>query len=485
MARRVCLLLLLIALVALPLFGLKEERGDGLVLGYDGAFKVTAPAGWIFDDESTRSDYSAVLYPAGYQWNAEETAAFISGDVLTKEGRTLEATVAAYEEGPHLELLPLVTGDGREARVRAPATPTPGTLRRVAFIDAPGVVCQVTLRASDQASFDKAVPAFEAVLKSFRFIGPDSGEFLATWCSRSILLLTSDVQNLFTYGQPKGWNEEQTGKAGVTVFKRANGKAYGIMAIYSAKPSLGSPQADYEAGWKEIAQSAFSVGPAPTPQSEQQEGCQVRVGQTSIGEDGRQSTVVLTVLSGWGKRTTLLACCNDSSIMPDIERFRKSLHAYYSLRSAAGWSNGSPRSQDYVDGKLVNLGDGGYSSRNYDFKESTYEFRGETMLDADHYVLVNETGTYFLEGNKLTLVGQGGTQRKVDRNGRATASRPLPAWRRTYTYKMVEIEQAIHGPHLVLSGVKENEVDGCFTGFFPNAFGYVRGYHPQCRFQRF
>ena len=194
---------------------------------------------------------------------------------------------------------------------------------------------------------------------------------------------------------------------------------------------------------------------------------------------------MLTVFSGWGKRTNILTCFNDNSLIPEIEQFHNSLHAYYSLSSSAGWSAAARGPRDYVAGKMVNLSEGGYSSRNYDFRESTYEFQGEVSIDADHYVLVNESGTYSMDGNKLTLVGQGGTERRVDRDGKAVASRSLPAWRRTYTYKMVDVEEAIHGPYLVLSGVEENDVDGCYTGFFPNSFVYVRGYHPECRFQRF
>jgi hypothetical protein len=37
---------LLVLLFALPLFGLREEQGDGLVFGYEAAFKVTAPP-WL------------------------------------------------------------------------------------------------------------------------------------------------------------------------------------------------------------------------------------------------------------------------------------------------------------------------------------------------------------------------------------------------------------------------------------------------------
>lgn len=137
-----------------------------------------------------------------------------------------------------------------------------------------------------------------------------------------------------------------------------------------------------------------------------------------------------------------------------------------------------------MDGQLVKLSDDGYASRRYDFGKDTYRFQGEIKLDPDYYVLLNESGTYSVNGNRLTLIGEGGTQRKLDRDGRTITSRSLPAWSRTYTFKMVDVDEAIHGPYLVLGGVEANDIDGAHD-FFPNAFVYVRGYHAEFRFQQF
>jgi len=484
MVLRLCLLLVL--LFSLPLFGLKEECGEGIVLGYDAAFKVAAPIGWVFDDESCQRDnIPAVIYPVGKEWGVDHMP-IISGDLEGKQGRTLDDIISWDGRVPHRDLLTLVTSDGREARVLEPvAKAEDGTLTRVAYIEAPDAVCQIRLKAPDQASFDKALPVFQEVVQSFRYFGPNSGEYLASSRAKSILLRTTEIQDLVTFSPPEGWNQERAGKSGATIFKRANGRGYGIIAIYPSQPSSGDAQADYEAGWKEVAQNAFAVGSAPAPQSRKRDSCQVRVGQVEVKEGERHSTVMLIVFSGSGKRTSILTSFNDRSLVPEVDDFLKMFYTQYTFSSAAGWSAGSKRSQDYVDGQLVNLSPDGYSSRNYDFRGNAYEFQGEIKIDSDHYVLVNESGSYFVAGNQLTLVGQGGTRRELNRVGKVVASRPLPAWRRTYTYKMVDIEGAIHGPYLVLRDVEENDVDGCYGNLFPKSFYYVRGYHPECRFQRF
>ncbi|MFN8612994.1 MAG: hypothetical protein U0931_35980 [Vulcanimicrobiota bacterium] len=483
MVRRLCLSLFLALLFTLPLLGLEEERGEGFVLDSQGAFKLTAPAGWVFDNESSQPHYAAVIYPFGKKWDADDTSV-ISIDSTSKHGWSLDGIIAVYESSPHQELSHLITSDGRQVRVREFPQEGAGRTARYAYIDTPGSVCRVTLEAPDRAALDRAVPAFEEVIKSFRFFGTDSGEYLANSGARSILRLTTEVQEHFIYGRPEGWSQEQPGKPGVTIFKRADGSAYGIIAIYAAKPSAGSPQADYEAAWKELAQSAFAVGPAPAPQARLQEGCQVRVGQVTVEEDGRQSTVVLNVFSSWGKRTSVLTRSNNSSLASEIENFiQSSFYPYYAI-PGVGWSaQNYSRSQDYVDGQLVKLSDEGYASRHYSFGQRTYEFQGEIKLNADQYILLDESGTYSVDGNKLTLVSQGGIQRKFDGSGRAVSTRSLPSGPRTYTYKVVDIEEAIHGPHLVLGDVPENEIDGCYSGVFPNAFLYVRSHSASRHFQ--
>lgn len=478
---RLCLRLLLVIIFALPLFGLKEEGADGLVLGHDAAFKVTAPVGWIFDNESCQPYHTqAFIYPSGKKWDGKDTT-IIWGDVESWPGRTLDDVIAMNKNLTPQEFPALATSDGRSARVREFAKERIG---RVAYIGAPGAVCELTLLAPDRASLERAVPVFEEVVKSFRFFGPDSGEYLGGSGAQSILRRTTEIQDTFTYRRPDGWNQE-SGKPGVTIFKRAVGNAYGLIAVYSAKPSAGSPEADYEAAWNEVARSAFAVGPAPVPQLRTHEGCQVRIGRAVVKDGQRQSTAMLTVFSGWGKRTSILTSFNDQSFIPDVENFLKSFEPDYTLKAIVGWTGESRGPQEFVDGKLVNLSADGYASRCYSFRETTYEFQSEVKLSADQYVLLNETGTYSLNGNKLTLISKGGTQRKLDREGRATATRSLPAWSRTYTYKLVGIEGAIHGPYLVLGGVEANGLDGCYSDFFPNSFVYVLGYHPDCRFQQF
>lgn len=461
---------------------MKQEGGDGLVLGYHAAFKVTAPSGWIFDNES--SEYTpAVIYPNGKSWEGND-APVISNDIHRKYGSTLEETLLRLRSGNSgpspTELPTLATTDGRVARVQQVEK-----FQRVAYVDVPEAYCEISLSAPDQASFDKALPAFEEVVKSFRFFGPDSGEYLASSGVRNLLRRTTEARDLLLYAPPEGWTKELDNPE-VRIYRRVKDKTYGLLGVYPRWSSNGSPEADYELAWNELVRSAFGVGSAPAPQSRVQDGCQVKVGQAVVKMGDQQTTVMLAVFTGGGRSTSFLASFNDSSFLADIQSVLNSCHAYYTVTGGLGqWSAGVGGTQAYVDGRWVQLAEDGFASRRYAFTESSYQFQGEAKLPSGHYILLNESGTYTVSGNHLNMVGQGGTHRELDRDGKPISSRALPPWSRTYTYKMVDIKEAVHGPYLILRGVEENSLDGGYEDFFPNSFIYVRGYHPEWRFQRF
>lgn len=481
------LLLILILVLALPSWGSKEDGGDDrIVLGPGAAFLVTTPTGWIFDNEVYRRDgIPAVLLPAGGGKSWYDNDATVIYNFVYD--RTRNDGLADFYTEPsskpprpgdpkvtRQDLPAISTSDGREARVQdVRGGPS---LTRVAYIETPQVVSRIVLSAPDQASFDRAVPAFEGVVKSFRLLAADSGDYLASSGVNRILGMTAETHDEF--GAPEGWKKELV-QPGVTIYQRVDGKAYGIIAVYAAKPSVGDPLADYEASWRELAQTAFRAGTAPTPKySVHHHGWQVRIGETGVESGGQSSTLVLAVYSGFGKYTSVLITYNDHSFRPEVDEFIVD-YVY-----PAGWLSGGPwtfrdqRSHQYVNGALVDLGAGGGATRNYTFEKDTYRLEVVIDIDSDHSFLLKETGTYSVSGNKLTLHGRGGTQRELRGGGREVSSRALPIWDRTYTFKLLQTAAgAPHGPGLVLWGVEENDLDGGYSGFIPNAFVYVLGYH--------
>ncbi|MCA9797296.1 MAG: hypothetical protein KC910_36045, partial [Candidatus Eremiobacteraeota bacterium] len=439
-----------------------------IVLGPSAGFEVTAPSGWVFDNESRRH---TVIYPSNEPWPADKTPS-ISNAMYDKQGRGLIDVIT--KEVPLLGSPGPRAGEGRATRVRDFEGDT-GRLHRVVYVETPETICRIELEAPDQASFAQAVPALEEVVRSLRFLGPDSGEYQAASAGQSILVYTSEIQDFLHYEAPQGWRPLPA-RPGLTVFQRASGSSYGIITVYDAKPGEGDPQADYEAAWNELARSAFDAGPAPIAESRpDRSGWQTRVGITTVHINGRPSTLVLAVLSGFGRRASILACSNENSLLSDVEQFVGRVEPWLSLASGFRWTFREQGVRQYLNGELVQLGDHDYATRGYTFRTDSYSFDGEIEISG-RIVRLEERGTYTIRGNKLSLHGQGGTRRVVDSDG-GTTNVPLPAWDRTYTFRMIDVPYAIHGPLLILEGVRENDIDGGYSNSFPNAFVYVHGYH--------
>ncbi|MGE0494538.1 MAG: hypothetical protein AB7S38_35340 [Vulcanimicrobiota bacterium] len=351
----------------------------------------------------------------------------------------------------------------------------------MAYIDAPEVYGYVILSAPDQTSLDKGARPFEEVVKSFRYFGPDSGVYLACSTARRIRLANGNPPDV-RWTRTEGW-KLLTREPDVTVYSRAEGKAYGVIAVYALKVSEGNPGADYEAAWADLAQRTFGAGPAPMPEAKStREGWQVRVGNAEIEREGQPARLMLVLFCGYGKQSSIVALFNDQSLLPHLDDFVDSIQLQGALRGE--WAAADYSSPRYLHGEWIPLSEGGYDSRILALgRDGTYLFLREAKVNSGQYWALEERGTYSVSENRLTLHGQGGTQRELGDDGRTISSEPLPTWERTYLFKLVDVEEAVHGPYMVLQGVAENNLDGGYTDFFPNAFVYVRGYHPEWRFR--
>lgn len=459
-------LLLVLLLLFSPAQGLQEEGASGLVLGPSMSFQVTAPPGWILDDETcVQTRYGSVIYPVGADaWGDKGPS--ITNSVYDR-AYDYEAKLIAAELANPRKLAVLTTSDGQTARVFEDSE---GKFGRIAYIETPESVCRISLTAPDAVSLAKSIPVFEAVVGSYRYFGPESGVHLAHAAIQGLLLRTAEVSDRSS--PPKGW-ARVPGKPGITVYQRAEGDSFGIAAVYASKPSEGDPQADYEIAWRQLA---FTDSPAPTPKSEiHHSGWQMRTGEKTELVNGKPTTTLVTVYSGYGKYTAVLVSYNDQSYRPNLQDFLNWGIAPAGSINGGDWTFRDTRIYDrqIVNGKRV---DTEYATRSYRFGRDTYTFEGSIALKSGELIKLEESGTLSVTGNKLTLRGQGGTREEARADGVRT-SEALPPWERVYTFRLVTFEVAMHGPFLVLEGVEENEIDGAFDSRFPKAFVYVLGFH--------
>lgn len=171
----VCILFLLICARS---FGQENYRG-GIVYGPKAAFNISAPEGWVLDNESgANQGMPCVLYPKGSSWSNAKTVMYAK--IASTQFEDVNAFVAmAIKEmkdrhGPPKERIKSgKTRDGRSYFINEyPATKNYSQWERVAYIQLPRAVAYIVLSSRDEASYLKDSGALQEVLKTFMYLEP-------------------------------------------------------------------------------------------------------------------------------------------------------------------------------------------------------------------------------------------------------------------------------------------------------------------------
>jgi len=187
---KICVLALLALAAFPPSIPAQEMLPGGNVYGPRAGFNISAPEGWVVDNESgkgqdlpcilypkgsSRSDAKTVMYAklAGPQW--EDVNAFVA--MAIKEMKAKHGT-------PKEKIASGKTKDGFPYFINEyPATKTYAQWERVGYVQLFAAVAYIVLSSRDQASYGKDSDALEKVLKTLVYFDPKSeatiGQFYA------------------------------------------------------------------------------------------------------------------------------------------------------------------------------------------------------------------------------------------------------------------------------------------------------------------
>jgi hypothetical protein len=176
---------LLVACIALSLAGVRsfgqENYRGGIVYSPKAAFNISAPEGWVLDNESGVSQgMPCVLYPKGSSWSDASTIMYAK--IASTQYEDVDQFVArAIKEMKDRHGLPKEkiesgkTRDGRSYFINEyPATKNYSQWERVAYIQLPHAVAYIVLSSRDEPSYRKDAPALTEVLKTFVYLEPKS-----------------------------------------------------------------------------------------------------------------------------------------------------------------------------------------------------------------------------------------------------------------------------------------------------------------------
>src|SRR5919198_1925450 len=173
----VCIVLLLLRTGAVA----QDKYPGGIVHGPKAGFNISAPEGWVVDNEAgVEQGMPCVLYPKGSSWADAKTAMYAK--VASPEWEGVDAFVKWAIEGmkekhgiPKQKIASGKTKDGHDYFINEyPATKTYSQWVRVGYVQLPQGVAFIVLTSRDQASYQKDSGALEKVLKTLVYVEPKS-----------------------------------------------------------------------------------------------------------------------------------------------------------------------------------------------------------------------------------------------------------------------------------------------------------------------
>jgi hypothetical protein len=177
-----CILAFLAVVTLVPDVAAQDTYPGGIVYGPKAAFNISAPEGWVLDNESgVNQGLPCVLYPTGSSWSNAKTVMYakIAGTKFEDVSAFVAMAIKEMQKThgkPKEKVASGKTGDGHDYFINEyPATKTYSQWECVAYVQLPKAVAYIVLSSRDEASYRKDSLALQEVLKSFIYLEPKTG----------------------------------------------------------------------------------------------------------------------------------------------------------------------------------------------------------------------------------------------------------------------------------------------------------------------
>ena len=182
MKSKICILASLALGAICPSMLAQETSPGGIVYGPKASFNISAPEGWVVDNESAqRTGHAVRSLPERFEsWSDAKTVMYAK--VASPQWEGVNAFVAmaikemkAKHGTPKEKIASGKTKDGHDYFINEyPATKTYSQWERVGYVQLPQAVAYIVLTSRDQASYQKDSGALEKVLKTLVYVEPKS-----------------------------------------------------------------------------------------------------------------------------------------------------------------------------------------------------------------------------------------------------------------------------------------------------------------------
>src|SRR6266496_5144493 len=177
MKSKICILASLALGAICPSMFAQETSPGGIVCGPKASFNISAPEGWVVDNESGKEQgMPCVLYPKGSSWSDAKTVMYANMAGAEFEG--VNAFVEMAIQGmkakhgiPKEKIASGKTKDGHDYFINEyPATKTYSQWERAGYVQLPRAIAYIVLSSRDRASYQKDSGALQQVLNTFVYL---------------------------------------------------------------------------------------------------------------------------------------------------------------------------------------------------------------------------------------------------------------------------------------------------------------------------
>lgn len=156
-----------------------KNIGSGIIYGRYHSYMLTAPKGWVMDNQSGVSqELYAVFYPKGSSWAKGSVVMYTNVLAKTNEEQSLQGVISEDIQRFKQTSPDLKVGEGgtlplkheKSAVVKTFSNDAYGSYESVAYINESKVVVIVVLTARSKKDHDASLPAFRELVASYFFI---------------------------------------------------------------------------------------------------------------------------------------------------------------------------------------------------------------------------------------------------------------------------------------------------------------------------
>ena len=149
-------------------------------------------------------------------------------------------------------------------------------------------------------------------------------------CSVMVIFLSSpqtafaqtEKLGIVKYTPPQGWTKTQT-QENVIAFSTLNKTtgAFCIITLYGATQGTWNPQTDFAKEWNNLVVKNMKAEANPATEAESADGWTGIGGGGEVDFEGVKAVAFLTVISGFGKKASVLAVFIDQGCLPQVQAF--------------------------------------------------------------------------------------------------------------------------------------------------------------------